>query len=159
MNAMFLFQIQGINHNSMLAGVLWWAYLLAGLAGYYQSFAFLITPVLGVTSSYSQPNELNTATGVMFLTWSIWFAFTTSLIALRSEYTIYLTLIFASVAITTGLVGTSHLVAATSEQVPAFRLQRSASLLDERKKTLTKVVTKVVTWASMMTQFRNVDET
>lgn len=98
--------------------------IYAGLAGYYQSFAFLITPVLGVTSSYNQPNELNTATGVMFLTWSIWFTFTTSLIALRSEYTIYLTLIFASVAITTGLVGISHLVAATSEQVPAFRLQR-----------------------------------
>jgi succinate-acetate transporter protein len=98
--------------------------IYAGLAGYYQSFAFLVTPGFGVTLSYSQPNELNTATAVMFLTWSIWFTFTTSLIALRSDYTIYLTLIFASVAITTGLVGTSHLVAATSEQVPAFRLQR-----------------------------------
>jgi hypothetical protein len=43
---------------------------------------------------------------------------------LRSEYTVYLTLIFASVAITTGLVGTSHLVAATSEQVLAFKIQR-----------------------------------
>jgi succinate-acetate transporter protein len=92
--------------------------------GYYQSFAFLVTPGFGVTLSYSQTNELNTATAVIFLTWSIWFTFTTSLIALRSEYTIYLTLIFASVAITTGLVGTSHLVTATSEQVPAFRLQR-----------------------------------
>ncbi len=98
--------------------------IYAGLAGYYQSFAFLVTPVIGVALSYSQPNELNTATGVMFLTWSIWFTFITSLIALRSEYTVYLTLIFASVAITTGLVGTSHLVAATSKQVPAFRLQR-----------------------------------
>ncbi|KFX87761.1 hypothetical protein V490_08035 [Pseudogymnoascus sp. VKM F-3557] len=56
MNSMFLFQIQGINHNSMLAGILWWAF-----------------------------------------------------------------------AIATGLVGTSHLVAATSKQVLAFRLQKAGA--------------------------------
>jgi succinate-acetate transporter protein len=112
-------------HISLLKAKRDFAFMIyAGLAGYYQSFAFLVTPVIGVTLSYSEPNELDTATGVLFLTWSIWFTFITSLIALRSEYTVYLTLIFASVAITTGLVRASHLVAATSEQVPAFRLQR-----------------------------------
>ncbi|KFY64365.1 hypothetical protein V496_03309 [Pseudogymnoascus sp. VKM F-4515 (FW-2607)] len=147
MNSMFLFQIQGINHNSMLSGVLWWAcmccwliaildllakrdfafLIYAGLAGYYQTFAFLVTPIIGVTLSYSHPNELNTATGAMFLTWSIWFTFITYLIALRREYTVYLALIFASVAIATSFVGASHLVAATSKQVLAFRLQKAGA--------------------------------
>lgn len=103
--------------------------IYAGLAGYYQSFAFLVTPIIGVTLSYSHPNELNTATGAMFLTWSIWFTFITYLIALRREYTVYLALIFASVAIATSLVGASHLVAATSKQVLAFRLQKVYLLL------------------------------
>jgi succinate-acetate transporter protein len=74
--------------------------------------------------SYNKPSELNTAIGILFLTWSTWFTFITSMMALRSEYAIFLTLIFASVAVTTGLVGTSHLVAATSEEGSASKLQR-----------------------------------
>jgi hypothetical protein len=98
--------------------------IYASLAGYYQSFAFLVTPMTGITLSYNKPSELNTAIGILFLTWSIWFTFITSMMALRSEYAIFLTLIFVSVAITTGLVGTSHLVAATSEERSALRLQK-----------------------------------